>query len=377
MKVAIIQEWLVTVGGSDKVVKAILDVFPDADIYTLVAKKDVCDELGIPWEKVHTSFIQKMPLGTKKHRAYLPLFPFAIEQFDLRGYDVVISSSHCVAKGVLTKADQLHICYCHSPIRYCWDMYNEYLEESNLDKGFKSWLVRLMLHPIRQFDAIAGNRVDYYISNSDYVGQRIRKTYRRKATTIHPNIDISNFELCNDKKEYYLASSRLVAYKKIDTIIEAFNQMPDKKLVVIGGGPNLEAYRKLAKDNVIVMGYQPFDVLKDKMQHAKAFVFAADEDFGMIPIEAQSCGTPVIAYGHGGSLETVNGGKTGLFFNEQTPEAIVEAVNRFEAMGSQPFAPADCRQWAEGFSEERFKREIKEFVEEKYEEFKKNGINIG
>lgn len=376
MKVAIVQEWLVTVGGSDKVVKAILDVFPDADIYTLVAKKEVCDELGIPWEKVHTSFIQKMPLGTKKHRAYLPLFPFAIEQFDLRGYDVVISSSHCVAKGVLTKADQLHICYCHSPIRYCWDMYNEYLEESHLDKGFKSWLVRLMLHPIRQFDAIAGSRVDYYISNSDYVGQRIRKTYRRKATTIHPNIDISNFELCNDKQEYYLASSRLVAYKKIDTIIEAFNQMPDKKLVVIGGGPNLEAYRKLANDNVTVMGYQPFDVLKDKMQHAKAFVFAADEDFGMIPIEAQSCGTPVIAYGHGGSLETVNGGKTGLFFNEQTPETIVEAVNKFEAMGSQPFAPADCRQWAEGFSEKRFKREIKEFVEEKYEEFKKNGINI-
>lgn len=376
MKVAIVQEWLVTVGGSDKVVKAILDVFPDADIYTLVAKKEVCDELGIPWEKVHTSFIQKMPLGTKKHRAYLPLFPFAIEQFDLRGYDVVISSSHCVAKGVLTKADQLHICYCHSPIRYCWDMYNEYLEESHLDKGFKSWLVRLMLHPIRQFDAIAGSRVDYYISNSDYVGQRIRKTYRRKATTIHPNIDISNFELCNDKQEYYLASSRLVAYKKIDTIIEAFNQMPEKKLIVIGGGPNLEAYRKLAKYNVTMMGYQPFDVLKEKMQHAKAFVFAADEDFGMIPIEAQSCGTPVIAYGHGGSLETVNGGKTGLFFNEQTPEAIVEAVNKFESMGSQPFAPADCRQWAEGFSEERFKREIKEFVEEKYEEFKKNGINI-
>ena len=376
MKVAIVQEWLVTVGGSDKVVKAILDVFPDANIYTLVAKKEVCDELGIPWEKVHTSFIQKMPLGTKKHRAYLPLFPFAIEQFDLRGYDVVISSSHCVAKGVLTKADQLHICYCHSPIRYCWDMYNEYLEESHLDKGLKSWLVRLMLHPIRLFDAIAGNRVDYYISNSDYVGQRIRKTYRRKATTIHPNIDISHFELCEDKQDYYMASSRLVAYKKIDTIIEAFNQMPDKKLVVIGGGPNLEAYRKLAKDNVTVMGYQPFDVLKEKMQHAKAFVFAADEDFGMIPIEAQSCGTPVIAYGHGGSLETVNGGKTGLFFYEQTPEAVVEAVNKFEAMGNQPFSPKDCRQWAEGFSEERFKREIKEFVDEKYNEFKKNGINI-
>lgn len=376
MKVAIIQEWLVTVGGSDKVVKAILDVFPDADIFTLVANKEICDELGIPWNKVHTSFIQKMPLGKKKHRAYLPLFPFAIEQFDLRGYDVVISSSHCVAKGVLTKAEQLHISYVHSPIRYCWDMYNEYLEESNLYKGLKSWLVRMMLHPVRKFDAITANRVDYYISNSDYVGQRIRKTYRRNATTIHPNIDISNFELCTDKQEYYLASSRLVAYKKIDIIIEAFNQMPDKKLIVVGGGPNLETYKKLAKGNVTIMGYQPFDVLKERMQHAKAFVFAADEDFGMIPIEAQSCGTPVIAYGHGGSLETVCEGKTGLFFNSQTTDAIIEAVNRFEKMGNQPFSPYDCREWAEKFSEERFKKEIYEFVMEKYKDFKNNGINI-
>lgn len=376
MKVAIIQEWLVTVGGSDKVVKAILDVFPDADIFTLVAKKEICDELGIPWNKVHTSFIQKMPLGKKKHRAYLPLFPFAIEQFDLRGYDVVISSSHCVAKGVLTKAEQLHISYVHSPIRYCWDMYNEYLEESNLYKGLKSWLVRMMLHPIRKFDTITANRVDYYISNSYYVGQRIRKTYRRNATTIHPNIDISNFELCTDKQEYYLASSRLVAYKKIDIIIEAFNQMPDKKLIVVGGGPNLETYKKLAKGNVTIMGYQPFDVLKERMQHAKAFVFAADEDFGMIPIEAQSCGTPVIAYGHGGSLETVCEGKTGLFFNSQTTDAIIEAVNRFEKMGNEPFSPYDCREWAEKFSEERFKKEIYEFVMEKYKDFKNNGINI-
>ena len=374
MKVAIIQEWLVTVGGSDKVVKAILDVFPDADIYTLVAKKEICDELGIPWNKVHTSFIQKMPFGSKKHRAYLPLFPFAIEQFDLRGYDVIISSSHCVAKGVLTKADQLHISYVHSPIRYCWDMYNEYLEESNLYKGLKSWLVRLMLHPIRKFDAIAANRVDYYISNSDYVGQRIRKTYRRQPTTIHPNIDISSFELCEEKSDYYLTSSRLVAYKKIDIIIEAFNKMPDKKLVVIGGGPNLENYKKLAGPNVNIMGYQPFEVLKEKMQHAKAFVFAADEDFGMIPIEAESCGTPVIAYGHGGSLETVNGGKTGLFFYEQTADAIVSAVNEFESIGDKPFDYKECRKWAENFSEERFKKEIKEFVEEKYKEFNTIGI---
>jgi len=370
MKIAIVQEWLVSVGGSDKVVKAILDVFPDAEIYTLVAKRDVCEELGIPWNKVHTSFIQKMPLGKKKHRAYLPLFPFAIEQFDLRGYDVIISSSHCVAKGIIIKADQLHICYCHSPIRYVWDMYNEYLEESNLQHGLKSWLVRLMLHRIRKWDAITGMRVDYFISNSDYVGRRIKETYRRESTTIHPNIDISNFELCEEKHDYYLASSRLVAYKKIDIIIEAFNRMPDKKLVVVGGGPNLDAYRKLAKSNVKVMGYQTFDVLKERMQHAKAFIFAADEDFGMIPIEAQSCGTPIIAYGHGGSLETVCNGKTGLFFYEQTPEAIMEAVKKFESLGTQLFNYKDCRKWAEGFSEERFKKEIKEFVEQKYKEFK-------
>lgn len=370
MKVAIIQEWLVTIGGSDKVVKAIADVFPDADIYTLVAKKEVCDELGINWNKIHTSFIQKMPLATKKHRAYLPLFPFAIEQFDLRGYDVIISSSHCVAKGVLTKADQLHICYCHSPIRYVWDMYNEYLEEANLTKGLKGWLVRYLLHRIRKWDMLSSFRVDYYISNSDYVGQRIKETYRRESTTIHPNIDITNFEYCGQKENFYLASSRLVSYKKIDIIIEAFNRMPEKKLIVIGGGPNLKKYKEMAKENVTVMGYQPFNILKEKMQKAKAFIFAADEDFGMIPIEAEACGTPVIAYGHGGSLETVSEGRTGLFFQEQTPESIMKAITDFEALGNTPFNYETCRKWAESFSEERFKKEIKEFVDSKYKEFK-------
>ena len=250
-------------------------------------------------------------------------------------------------------------------------MYNEYLEEANLAKGFKSWLVRYMLHNIRKWDMLSSFRVDYFISNSDYVGRRIKETYRRNSVTIHPNIDISNFEYCNDKQNYYLASSRLVAYKKIDIIIEAFNRMPDKKLIVIGGGPNLKNYKELANENITVMGYQPFNLLKEKMQHAKAFIFAADEDFGMIPIEAEACGTPVIAYGHGGSLETVCDGKTGMFFYEQTADAIVNAVKEFETMGSAPFKYEDCRSWAERFSEERFKREIKEFVEEKYKEFNK------
>jgi len=250
-------------------------------------------------------------------------------------------------------------------------MYNEYLEESNLTKELKSWIVRYLLHRLRKWDVLSSFRVDYYISNSDYVGRRIKETYRRDSVTIHPNIDISKFELCEDKQDYYLTSSRLVAYKKIDAVIEAFNRMPDKKLIVIGGGPNLHTYKKMAGFNVEVMGYQPFDVLKEKMQHAKAFVFAADEDFGMIPIEAQACGTPVIAYAHGGSLETVSNGNTGLFFKKQTPESIVEAVCQFEAMGERFFKPEVCRKWAEGFSEERFKQEIKQFVTEKYGEFGK------
>ena len=233
MKIAIIQEWLVTIGGSDKVVKAIKDIYPEADIFALVANKKTCDELSLDYEKINTSLIQKLPFGVKKYKMYLSLFPFAIEQFDLREYDIVISSSHAVAKGVLTKADQLHISYCHSPIRYVWDMYNEYLEESKLDKGFKSTLIRYMLYKIRKWDAITGNRVDYFISNSKNVGNRIRKTYRRESKVIYPNIDVSKFELCIEKEDYYIASSRLVPYKKIDLIIEAFNKMPDKNLIVV------------------------------------------------------------------------------------------------------------------------------------------------
>lgn len=368
MKIAIIQEWLVTIGGAEKVLKAMLEVFPDAEVYTLVAKKEICEELGVKWDKVHTSFIQKLPFSIKKYRSYLPLFPFAVEQFDLRGYDIVISSSHAVAKGVLTKADQLHICYCHSPIRYVWDMYHEYLEISHLSKGVKSWITRYLLHRIRLWDALSCQRPDYYISNSNYVARRIRETYRREAVTIYPNVDVSKFELCKVKEDFYLASSRLVGYKRIDLIVEAFNDMPDKKLIVIGGGPNLEGIRKQAASNVVVMGYQPFEVLKYHMQKAKAFVFAAEEDFGIIPIEAQACGTPVIAYGKGGSLETVVNNKTGIFFMEQTVDAIIKAVEDFE-MRYTNFNPVEIRLHAEKFSEACFKARFKEFVKEKYKGF--------
>jgi glycosyltransferase involved in cell wall biosynthesis len=370
MKIAIIQEWLVTVGGSDKVVKAISEVFPHADIFTLVADVSTCKELDIDFNKVKTSFIQKLPFGKSRHRMYLPLMPFAIEQFDLREYDVIISSSHAVAKGVLTKNTQLHICYCHSPMRYAWDLHHEYLFDAGLNKGLKGLFAKYMLHRIRLWDVLSSFRVDYFISNSNYIAKRIKKVYRRDAVTIYPNVDISHFNLCEVKEDYFLASSRLVAYKKIDLIVKAFNQMPDKKLVVIGGGPDLEKIIKLAGTNIEVMGYQPFNVLKEKMQNAKALVFAADEDFGIIPVEVQACGTPVIAFGKGGSLETVVENKTGLFFKEQTMESIVDAVNRFENQNDQ-FNPLEIRKHAEKFSEERFKKEIKDFVLTKYNELNK------
>jgi glycosyltransferase involved in cell wall biosynthesis len=363
MKVALIQEWLVSVGGSDKVVKAISEVFPEADIYTLVANRKTCDELGFDYSKIKTSFIQQLPFGRTKHRMYLPLMPLAVEQFDLREYDIIISSSHAVAKGVLTKSDQLHICYCHSPVRYAWDLYHEYLCDAGLHKGLKGYFVKYILHRLRQWDMLSSFRVDYFISNSNYIAKRIKKIYGRDAVTIYPNIDVCRFELCTEKSDYYLASSRLVGYKKIDLIVEAFNKMPDKKLIVIGEGPDFKKIEKIAEKNITMLGYQPFEELKTKMQKAKALIFAADEDFGMIPVEAQACGTPVIAFGKGGSLETVKNNETGLFFYEQTAEAIIEAVTLFE---KQHFDCLTIRKHAEQFSEERFKQEIKNFVLDKY-----------
>lgn len=367
MKVAIIQEWLVTVGGSDKVVKAISEIFPEADIYTLVANESTCKELDIDYAKVKTSFIQKLPFGKTKHRMYLPVMPYAIEQFDLSDYDIIVSSSHAVAKGVLTKSNQLHICYCHSPMRYAWDLYHEYLRDAGLQKGLKGLVAKCMLYKIRQWDLLSSFRVDYFISNSNYIAKRINKVYRRDAVTIYPNVNVENFNLCTEKEDFYLASSRLVPYKKIDLIVKAFNQMPEKKLVVIGSGPDFDKLTKIAKSNIVIMGYQPFDTLKEKMQKAKALVFAADEDFGIVPVEAQACGTPVIAYGKGGTLETVVENQTGIFFNEQTESAIIEAVKKFER-NKQLFNPVIIRKHAEKFSEERFKNEIKEFILNKYKD---------
>jgi glycosyltransferase involved in cell wall biosynthesis len=368
MKIALIQDWLTEMGGAEKVFSAIYELYPDADIFTLVYNKNILDKLNIPVQKVHASFIQHLPFARKKYRNYLPLFTGAIESFDLSSYDLIISSSYCVAKGVLTHSGQIHICYCHSPVRYAWDLYFQYLNESQLNrKTLKSLIAKSILHKLRIWDIISTNRVDCFISNSNYIRERIYRTYRREATTIYPPVSVKEFDVSENRNDFYLTCSRMVTYKKTDLIVKAFACMPDKKLVVIGIGPDMKKIKKLKTPNIEILGYQPFQVLKNYMERAKAFVFAAEEDFGIVPVEAQACGTPVIAYGKGGVLETVKENETGLFFYEQSVEAIIDAVNRFEKMN---FNYNLIRKHAEQFSEERFKHEIKNFVEKKYNEFK-------
>lgn len=362
MKIALIHDWLTVIGGSENVFKEIAGLYPTADIFTLVASNNTIKELGLEGHKVFTSMIQELPFSATKYRNYLPFFPLAIEQFDLSEYDLIISSSHAVAKGVLTNHSQLHICYCHSPIRYAWDLYAQYLKESGLDKGIKGLVVKFFLHKIRIWDVISTNRVDFFISNSNYIGKRIKKIYGRESTTIYPNVSIDDFVLNKHKDDFYFTCSRFVPYKKIDLIVRAFNQMSDKKLIVIGDGPDFKKVLGMAKSNVMLMGHQPFEVLKDYMSRAKAFVFAAEEDFGIVPVEAQACGTPVIAYGKGGALETVIENETGIFFYEQTVYSIVNCISAFE---SQSFDPLVIRQNAERFSIQRFRFEISSFISSK------------
>jgi glycosyltransferase involved in cell wall biosynthesis len=363
MKVALVQDWLTEFGGAEKVFSAIHDLFPNSDVYTLVYNEEIIEKLNISKQKVTASFIQKLPFAKKKYRNYLPFFIKAIESFDLSGYDLIISSSSCVAKGILTNANQRHICYCHSPVRYGWDLYFQYLNTSGLNTmNPLSLYVKSVLSKLRAWDIISSNRVDYFISNSNYIKQRILKTYRREATTIYPPVSVNDFECHYPKDNYYFTCSRMVPYKKIDLIVESFAKMPDKKLIVMGTGPDRAKIQKLKTSNIEILGYQPFTVLKDYMQRAKAFVFAAEEDFGIVVVEAQACGTPVIAFGKGGSLETIKENETGLFFHEQSTDAIIDAVNRFE---NQTFDSELIRAHAEQFSVERFKRELKEFIEQK------------
>lgn len=372
-RVAVVHEWLGPYSGSEDVVVEMLRSFPGADLFATVRDPDEMRGTPLEWVPVRTSFVQSLPGAKKRYRAYLPLMPLAVEQFDLRGYDLVISSSHAVAKGVLTRADQLHVSYIHTPMRYAWDLYLDYLEESGMNRGVKGIAARLALHYLRLWDHAASDRVDAFLANSRYVARRIGKVYRRPARVVYPPVDVDSFRADLPHEDFYVAVSRMVPYKRMPLIVEAFTKM-ERPLVVIGGGPELEKVRNSAGKNVEVLGYQPDDVVADYLQRARAFVFAAEEDFGIAPVEAQAAGCPVISFGKGGTLETViphpEPGATGLFFDYPSPEALIAAVERFEASDGE-FDPAACRRNAERFGRERFFREFRSVMEELWSRFQR------
>lgn len=366
LKIAVVHEWLVNIAGSEKVLAEILKIWPAADLFAVVDFLNPDERAKLLGKKAITTFVQRLPQAKKRYQTYLPLMPIAIEQLDLSGYDLIISSSHAVAKGVLIGPDQTHVSYVHSPIRYAWDFQHQYLRESGMEKGLKSSIARLILHYVRMWDQRTAAGVDHFVANSAFIGRRILKAYRRPAHVIYPPVDTEAFVVREDKDDFYLTASRMVPYKKIPLIVEAFSAMPEKKLVVIGDGPEFGKSKALATPNVTLMGYQSFDVLRDHMQRAKAFVFAAEEDFGITPVEAQACGTPIIAYGRGGAVETVVGLEserpTGVFYYEQSPQAMRAAVELFESEIGR-FSASACRQNAERFSALRFKTEFKDYVE--------------
>ena len=367
LKFALVHDWLTGMRGGERALEAIYEMYP-GPVHTLVHTEDFKSDI-IPAEAVRTSSIQKIPFGPKHYQKLLALFPKAIEEFDLSAYDVILSTSSSVAKGVLTTARQLHICYMHTPIRYAWDLTFQYLRESGLDKGILGWYAKSVLHKIRMWDALTANRVDVYLTNSETVARRIRKIYNKEAEVIYGPANTEYFTLKEKKEDYYLAASQMVPYKKMDIVVRCFKDMPERKLVVIGKGPDLPGIKKLAAGakNIEILGYQPSDVLKAHMQNAKAFIFAAEEDFGLMPVEAQACGTPVIAYNRGGATETVVDGKTGLFFDRQDELSLREALVRFEKSGG--FDPAEIRKNAERFSREAFQKRYQTIVEKQIKGF--------
>lgn len=373
-KIALVHEWLTpqATGGSELVVKEILNII-DADLYALIDFESINPNSYLYQRQIGTTFLQHFPLARQGVQKYLPFLPLAIEQLDLRRYDLILSSSHAVAKGVLTAPHQLHVCYCHAPMRYAWDLTFDYLKSSRIGSGLLGIPTRYLLHRLRQWDVLTANRVDYFIANSQTTARRIWRYYRRSAEVIYPPVNIRRFQLCEQKQDFYLTVSRLVSYKKILLIVQAFNQL-GKPLVVIGEGPELAQIRQIARPNIQILGWQPDAVVETYMTQAKAFVYAAYEDFGIAPVEAQACGTPVIAYGKGGTAETVrdlrqHGEKgTGVLFEHQSEADLIAAVNQFEQQLGK-LNPSVLRSHALSFDTEAFQQRYARFLANCYQEF--------
>jgi glycosyltransferase involved in cell wall biosynthesis len=387
MKIALVHDWLTGMRGGEKVLEVFCELFPHAHLYTLLHNKGSVS-YTIESMDIRTSFVQSLPLTKNKYRHYLPIFPKAIERFDLRGYDLVLSSSHCVAKGVITDSDTLHICYCFTPMRYIWDLYDQYFDKkrSNL---FTRWAVSLVLDYLRKWDVASSKRVDKFIAISKYIADRIKKTYGRESDIIFPPVDCAYFKPTKSNEDFYLMVSPLAPNKRVDIAIKAFNKI-NLPLKIIGSGQEEKKLGKMAGKDITLMGWQPDEVVKEHYLNCKALIFPGVEDFGIVPLEAQACGKPVIAYGKGGALETIisldrdklriksgNGqsnNATGLFFYEQTPESLVNAVHHFEEV-KDVFDKQQIRKNAESFDRVIFKDKIKNYIEQEYSEFKNKSKN--
>lgn len=392
VKVALVHEWLITHGGSEEITAQLAALFPDADLFTLVCDPVPSLKALLGERRIFTSFLQRIPGATRAHRRLLPLLPRAIESFDLRGYDLVISVSHAVAKSVRTAPGQVHLCICCSPMRYAWDLREQYLEESGLSTGLRGAAARWMLERVRRWDLATAGRPTRYAAISRYIGERIQRAYGRESSVIYPPVETTYFTPLTEsttapstatapatatsavkrlpfRKEagLFVAASRMVPYKRMPLIVEAFRSLPDLRLVVIGDGPELPKVRAAAGANVTILGHQPREALRDWLRRAEGFVFAAEEDFGILPLEAMACGTPVVAYGRGGVLETVVGqdaastaAATGIFFHEQSARAIADAVRALgPALASGRVTAAACRARAERFSVEAFRAQVR------------------
>lgn len=370
--VALVHDWFTVYSGSERVFEQMVSLFPGAEIFAPIDFLPESERGFLNGKTPIISFAQHWPMMRKHYRKFLPLLMFAVEQLDVSNHNLILSSSAAIGKGILTGPEQLHISYVHSPMRYAWDLQHQYLKESGLEKGLGGFMARWLLHRARFWDLRTANGVDHFIANSEFIARRIWKVYRREATVIYPPVDTSKFEPLGKKDDFFLTVSRLVPYKRIPIVVEAFARMPHRRLVVIGDGPDMQKVKALASPNVEILGYQSPEQLVSYMQRARAFVFAAQEDFGISPVEAQACGTPVIAYGRGGALETIRGqgspNPTGLFFHCQTPEAIIESVLEFERREGE-FTVKACRESAERFSIESFREKYSAFVQQCWEMF--------
>ena len=366
-RIAVVHEWLIDYAGSERVLAEILRCFPDADLYALVDRMPDDERAPLGARRARTSFLQSMP-GIATHlKYYLPLMPFAIEQIDVTGYDLVISSSHTVAKGVITSPDALHLSYVHSPMRFAWDLQFANLDDEGAASGVRSIPARWLLHWLRQWDRRSAAGVDGFVANSAFVARRILKAWRREATVIHPPVDTAFFAPSPASRgDHYVTAGRLMPYKRVDLLAEAFRAMPQRRLVVVGDGPQMPRLRRIAPPNVQLLGAQPAAAMREHLAGARAFLFAAVEDFGIAPLEAQACGTPVIALRRGGAAETIAGldapSPTGVFYEEQSAAAIAAAVQQFEKEEARITAAA-CRANAERFTAARFREELTRYVE--------------